>query len=174
VKARRRERELGATSRQLVLHDVGDDPRRWELGLEVGQVLALVRSAWHRLSTLKVAIWECGCDATAVRQERENRTHDDFQHSHRSDRHRSSVTDPAGPTGRLATWVAQTTLADVPPSVRDRAKHLVLDGIGCALVGAQLPWSRIGVQGVTALDDAGILYWSAGEAGRPAPRRRPW
>src|ERR1700678_195506 len=65
------------------------------------------------------------------------------------------ATDPAGPTGRLATWVAKTTLDDVPASVRDRAKHLVLDGIACALVGAQLPWSRIGVQGVTALDDAG-------------------
>src|SRR5580658_7497348 len=65
------------------------------------------------------------------------------------------ATDPAGPTGRLATWVADTTLDDVPASVRDRAKHLVLDGIGCALVGAQLPWSRTGVQGVTALDDAG-------------------
>ena len=63
-------------------------------------------------------------------------------------------TDPAGPTGRLATWVAETTLDDVPASVRDRAKHLILDGIGCALVGAQLPWSRIGVQGVTALDSA--------------------
>jgi 2-methylcitrate dehydratase PrpD len=65
------------------------------------------------------------------------------------------ATDPAGPTGRLATWVAKTTLDEVPASVRDRAKHLVLDGIGCALVGAQLPWSRIGVEGVTALDDAG-------------------
>jgi aconitate decarboxylase len=65
------------------------------------------------------------------------------------------ATDPVGPTGRLATWVAQTTLDDVPASVRDRAKHLVLDGIGCALVGAQLPWSRIGVEGVTALDSAG-------------------
>src|ERR1700684_3205038 len=63
--------------------------------------------------------------------------------------------DPAATTGRLATWVAKTTLDDVPASVRDRAKHLVLDGIGCALVGAQLPWSRIGVEGVTALDDAG-------------------
>ncbi|HJY68481.1 MAG TPA: MmgE/PrpD family protein, partial [Streptosporangiaceae bacterium] len=72
------------------------------------------------------------------------------------------ATDPAGPTGRLATWVAQTTLANVPASVRDRAKHLVLDGIGCALVGAQLPWSRIGVEGVTALDDAGdsaLIGW---------------
>lgn len=72
------------------------------------------------------------------------------------------ATDPAGPTGRLATWVAKTTLDDVPASVRDRAKYLVLDGIGCALVGAQLPWSRIGVEGVTALDDAGdsaLIGW---------------
>src|ERR1700722_15980753 len=72
------------------------------------------------------------------------------------------ATAPAGPTGRLATWVAKTTLDDVPASVRDRAKYLVLDGIGCALVGAQLPWSRIGVEGVTALDDAGdsaLIGW---------------
>src|ERR1700733_7980894 len=72
------------------------------------------------------------------------------------------ATDPAGPTGRLATWVAQTTLADVPASVRDRAKHLVLDGIACALVGAQLPVSRIGVEGVTALESAGdsaLIGW---------------
>jgi 2-methylcitrate dehydratase PrpD len=72
------------------------------------------------------------------------------------------ATDPAGPTGRLATWVARTTLDDVPASVRDRAKHLVLDGIACALVGAQLPVSRIGVEGVTALDHAGdgvLIGW---------------
>jgi 2-methylcitrate dehydratase PrpD len=47
-----------------------------------------------------------------------------------------AATDPAGPTGRLATWVGQTTLDDVPASARDRAKHLVLDGVACALVGA--------------------------------------
>jgi aconitate decarboxylase len=72
------------------------------------------------------------------------------------------ATDPAGPTGRLATWVAQTTLADVPASVRDRARHLVLDGIACALAGAQLPVSRIGVEGVTALESAGdsaLIGW---------------
>ncbi len=71
-------------------------------------------------------------------------------------------TDPAGPTGRLAIWVAQTTLDDVPPSVRDRAKHLVLDGVACAVVGAQLPVSRKGVEGVTALDgsgDAALIGW---------------
>ncbi len=72
------------------------------------------------------------------------------------------ATDPAGPTGRLATWVAGTTLDDVPASVRDRAKHLVLDGIACALIGAQLPVSRLGVEGVTALDSAGdsaLIGW---------------
>src|SRR6202034_240988 len=72
------------------------------------------------------------------------------------------ATDPDGPTGRLATWVAQTTLADVPAAVQDRARHLILHGIACALVGAQLPVSRIGVEGVTALDDAGdsaLIGW---------------
>ena len=44
MEALRRERELVAAFRQLVLHDVGDDPRRRELGLEVGEVLALVGS----------------------------------------------------------------------------------------------------------------------------------
>ena len=85
------------------------------------------------------------------------------QHSHSAVKATGRpATDPSGPTGRLATWVAQTTLDDVPPSVRDRAKHLVLDGIACALVGAQLPVSRIGVEGVTALDSAGdspLIGW---------------
>jgi aconitate decarboxylase len=72
------------------------------------------------------------------------------------------VTDPNGPTGRLAIWVAETSLEDVPERVRDRAKHLVLDGVGCALVGAQLPWSRLGVEAITALDGAGtgeLIGW---------------
>src|SRR5208282_3273034 len=53
-----------------------------------------------------------------------------------------AATDPNGPTGRLATWLADTTLDDIPPSVREHAKHLLLDGIACALVGAQLPIGR--------------------------------
>lgn len=74
----------------------------------------------------------------------------------------SPATDPAGPTGRLATWLAATTLNDVPENVRDRAKYLLLDGVGCALVGAQLPVSRIGVEGLTALDPSGpsaLIGW---------------
>src|ERR1700755_186031 len=81
-----------------------------------------------------------------------------------------AATDPAGPTGRLATWLAGTRLADVPLRVRQHAKHLILDGVACALVGAQLPVSRKGVQAITALDDAGtgaLIGW--GGCGTSAP-----
>ena len=82
-----------------------------------------------------------------------------------------AATDPNGPTGRLATWLADTKLADVPPSVRDHAKHLLLDGIACALVGAQLPVSRKGVEGVTALDNAGsglLIGWGSRTTSAPS------
>jgi 2-methylcitrate dehydratase PrpD len=64
-------------------------------------------------------------------------------------------TDPDGPTGRLATWVAELTLDDVPRNVVERAKHLLLDGVGCALVGAQLPWSRVATSAVLDLEGPG-------------------
>src|SRR5580693_9406561 len=73
-----------------------------------------------------------------------------------------AATDPNGPTGRLATWLADTTLDDIPPSVREHAKLLLLDGVACALVGAQLPVSRKGVEAVTALDGEGsavLIGW---------------
>src|SRR5271156_2064078 len=82
-----------------------------------------------------------------------------------------AATDPEGPTGRLATWLAKTTLEDIPTSVRARAKHLMLDGVGCALVGAQLPVSRKGVEGVTALDDAGsaaLIGWGGRKTSAPS------
>jgi aconitate decarboxylase len=82
-----------------------------------------------------------------------------------------AATDPNGPTGRLATWLADTTLDDIPPSVREHAKHLLLDGIACALVGAQLPVSRKGVEGVTALDNAGsalLIGWGGRSTSAPS------
>jgi aconitate decarboxylase len=39
--------------------------------------------------------------------------------------------------------------------VRERANHLILDGVACAWVGVQLPTSRTGVNAVAALDGAG-------------------
>jgi 2-methylcitrate dehydratase PrpD len=76
-----------------------------------------------------------------------------------------AATDPAGPTGRLATWLAQLRLDDVPAHVKERAKHLILDGIACAIVGAKLPWSRTAVEIVTGLEgngDCGIIGWGKG------------
>jgi 2-methylcitrate dehydratase PrpD len=76
-----------------------------------------------------------------------------------------AATDPAGPTGRLATWLSQLRLDDVPTHVQARAKHLILDGIACAIVGAKLPWSRTAVEIVTALEgngDCGIIGWGKG------------
>src|SRR5271163_3028890 len=82
-----------------------------------------------------------------------------------------AATDPNGPTGRLATWLANTTLDDVPVSVREHAKHLLLDGVACALIGAQLPVSRIGVEGVTTLDNAGsalLIGWGGRATSAPS------
>ncbi|MDT5223989.1 MAG: hypothetical protein QOG19_1396 [Mycobacterium sp.] len=69
--------------------------------------------------------------------------------------HQPSATDPDGPTGRLATWVADLTLNDVPRPVLERAKYLLLDGVGCALVGAQLPWSRVATRAVLGMESPG-------------------
>jgi 2-methylcitrate dehydratase PrpD len=81
-----------------------------------------------------------------------------------------AVTDPAGPTGQLATWVAGLTLDDVPPPVVERAKFLLLDGLGCALVGAQLPWSRIATAAVLDLEGPGdsVIIGAGRTAGAPA------
>ena len=69
--------------------------------------------------------------------------------------HPQAASDPDGPTGRLATWVSDLTLDQVPHHVVERAKHLLLDGLGCALVGAQLPWSRVATDAVLGLEGKG-------------------
>jgi 2-methylcitrate dehydratase PrpD len=53
-------------------------------------------------------------------------------------------------------------LADIPADVRDRAMHLILDGLGCALIGAQLPWSRTAVESILAFEGTGdhtLIGW---------------
>ncbi|MFF5989179.1 MmgE/PrpD family protein [Prauserella flavalba] len=71
-------------------------------------------------------------------------------------------TDPQGVTGRLATWIAELRYDDIPEAVRERARHLLLDGLVCALVGARLPWSERAVEAVLALEGRGdvpVLGW---------------
>jgi len=81
------------------------------------------------------------------------------------------ASDPNGVTGVLCNWLAQLSLNDVPQVVRDRAKHLILDGIGCALVGAKLPWSALAVETVTRFEGKGdktIIGWGRTTAGPAA------
>jgi 2-methylcitrate dehydratase PrpD len=77
-------------------------------------------------------------------------------------------TDVDGPTGKLALWLQRLDPGAVPESVRTRAKHLILDGVACALVGAQLPWSRTAVEAVTSFEGAGaqtIIGWGRSASG---------
>jgi 2-methylcitrate dehydratase PrpD len=84
--------------------------------------------------------------------------------------HQQAATDPDGPTGLLATWVWNLALDDVPAHVAERAKHLLLDGLGCALVGAQLPWSRVATDGVLSLEGPGdtLVIGTGRTTGPPA------
>jgi aconitate decarboxylase len=73
-------------------------------------------------------------------------------------------------TGRVAGWSAGLRLDDVPEGVRTRAKHLLLDGFGCALIGAQLPWSRTAVEAVVGFEGRGdvpVIGWGT-STGAPA------
>ena len=75
---------------------------------------------------------------------------------------KEAPTDPKGATGQLATWLQDLTLSQVPQSARDRAKLLILDGVGCALVGARLPWSATAVEVVSRIEGCGacpIIGW---------------
>ncbi|MES2184139.1 MAG: MmgE/PrpD family protein [Pseudomonadota bacterium] len=75
-----------------------------------------------------------------------------------------AATDPGGPTGQLATWLQDFRLEQAPLSARERAKALTLDGIACAIVGAQLPWSKVAaniVQRFEGRGDRSIVGWGA-------------
>ena len=80
------------------------------------------------------------------------------------------ATDPLGPTGRVAHWVADLLIGSIPRDVQQRAAHLLLDGIGCALIGAQLPWSRTATKAVLALEGSGdaVVIGTGRTTGAPA------
>jgi 2-methylcitrate dehydratase PrpD len=63
--------------------------------------------------------------------------------------------NPTAVTTPLAEWVVGLEIDQIPEGVRTRAKHLLLDGVACGLVGAQLPWSRVATVGVLGLEGRG-------------------
>ena len=70
--------------------------------------------------------------------------------------------DPEGPTGQLCNWIHSISLGDIPDDIQTRAKYLILDGVACALIGAQLPWSRTAANAIFAMEapgKCGIFGW---------------
>ena len=63
--------------------------------------------------------------------------------------------DPHGTTGKICNWVKSIELQDVPEEIRTHTKYLILDGIGCALVGAKLPWSRTATEAILKMEGPG-------------------
>jgi aconitate decarboxylase len=68
----------------------------------------------------------------------------------------------------LAGWLGEVELADVPRTVRERAAHLLLDGVGCALVGAGLPWSEAATGALCELEgDGPVILMGTGRRTTP-------
>ena len=75
-----------------------------------------------------------------------------------------SSTGP-GPTQTVANFVAASQFDTLPDAVVDRTKYLVLDGLACGLVGAQLPWSRVAAEALIDLEGHGpatVWGWDQG------------
>ena len=68
-------------------------------------------------------------------------------------------------TREMAEFAVNLKLSDVPPEVIARAKGLILDGIGCGLFAANLPWTKIIAKLVHQLEPQGgqISVWGRGE-----------
>ena len=60
-----------------------------------------------------------------------------------------------GVTEDLCRWIHGLQLKDIPEHIRDRAKHLLLDGIACAVVGTHVPWSEKATQSIRTFEPAG-------------------
>jgi aconitate decarboxylase len=63
--------------------------------------------------------------------------------------------EPPSVTSQLCEWISATTLENIPPSVIERAKHLILDGIACGLVGARVPWSKAAFDAISQFEAPG-------------------
>src|SRR4051812_12563250 len=48
-----------------------------------------------------------------------------------------------GATERLAAYAATLRFADIPKPVIERAKHCLIDAVGCVVFGGQFPWSQM-------------------------------
>ena len=85
----------------------------------------------------------------------------------------NAASDPAGATGKLCMWIQGMEMEETPEILRERAKYLILDGLGCAIVGAHLPWSETAANAVFDMEGCGkctVIGWE--KACTPSARGR--
>lgn len=76
---------------------------------------------------------------------------------------KTTAIDSPPVTEQLCEWATSLTLEDVPHEVQQRAKHLILDAIGCGLVGAHVPWSEDALNAMATFEAPGncsLIGWS--------------
>lgn len=54
----------------------------------------------------------------------------------------ASESEGDGTTEVLCNWIHSLEPSSIPCDVIERAKYLILDGLGCGLVGSHVPWSE--------------------------------
>ncbi len=82
-----------------------------------------------------------------------------------------SVSDPDGHTGKMCNWAVGLKLGDIPLDIQHRAKLIALDGLGCGLIGAHLPWSERATKTVLEIEPMGpctVFGWPHGLSGPAA------
>lgn len=75
---------------------------------------------------------------------------------------RRAASDPKGLTGQLCHWAYEFKLSQAPEHIQLRANLIILDGLGCGLIGAHLPWSERAAKAVLELEPPGncsLLGW---------------
>lgn len=66
-------------------------------------------------------------------------------------------------TRAIAEFVSGLTFEAIPEEVRERCKLLILDSLGCALYGADLPWTHILQDTLSGIDQSdGAAVWGTG------------
>jgi len=60
-----------------------------------------------------------------------------------------------GATTTLCNYYSTLKLSDIPEHIIERTKYLMLDGIGCGLVGVSAPWSEQLTEAIDAYEPAG-------------------
>jgi hypothetical protein len=74
----------------------------------------------------------------------------------------SEISSTMGTTEILSSWIESLTWESVPEEIKTRTKHLLLDSIGCAMLGARLPWSTAARNALVEIEGSGacsIFGW---------------